>query len=297
MEKGAEQVRGAQTANPVKQSPMEAQSSTQTVDLHPSASPPPEHPEHLPIEDLIQKASSPESYQPAPDEDTHSEQEPHTLPTTTPEEQTDEHSTLPTNSAATAASDESTERSTSVTGSPDVSQLLSSSTDLPQEGGLPVLQEDHTPDVHVLPSSSQDVTGHQDEETTTHVEETDDQSTTVSTGLLVFDSSTSENHPTDEGSGEESAESPLDEETQSSVTQSSDTSSTSDDVVTTSDSGAFTAGQSYIFPNQVWPVLPICTANKVLAKNKIKTLHLRKSGKKGNYLSMQQDNCHLTTYL
>ncbi|KAG8009781.1 Brevican core protein, partial [Nibea albiflora] len=77
--KGGEEVLHAQTANPVEQGPVEAQSTTSgydkepllTAHIHQSVTPPPEHQEHSTTEDteeLIEKDSYPESYQPAPEE-------------------------------------------------------------------------------------------------------------------------------------------------------------------------------------------------------------------------------------
>ncbi|XP_019120249.2 brevican core protein isoform X3 [Larimichthys crocea] len=77
--KGGEEVLHAQTANPVEQGPVEAQSTTSgydkeqllTAHIHQSVTPSSEHPEHSTPEDtleLIEKDSYPESYQPAPEE-------------------------------------------------------------------------------------------------------------------------------------------------------------------------------------------------------------------------------------
>ncbi|KAM8735488.1 brevican core protein isoform 3-T3 [Acanthopagrus schlegelii] len=84
--KWVEEVQQAQTANPVKLGPVEAQSPTlghdeemlETVDLHQSVTPPSESTED--IVEVIEKASYPESYQPAPEENPHTEPEenPHT---------------------------------------------------------------------------------------------------------------------------------------------------------------------------------------------------------------------------
>lgn len=282
--KGGEEVLRAQTANPVKQDPVNAQSPTLgydkepllTVDLHQSVTPPSEHQEHLSTEDtreLVEKASYPDSYQPVPEESPDTDhEESHVLPTTSPTADSVvtavEDSTLPTSDVTTSESGEPPEHHISETESldtlavnatsgADANELLDSSPEVPQEGDLPVLQEDHTPDVHlehasetelVYSSTSYDVSGQPEEasagtveeisEVTTspHTEETDVHSTTL---LPSFDNSTPENHPTEEESGEESASPPLDEETQNPVTESlvgMDFSATSE-LVPTSESG------------------------------------------------------------
>ncbi|KAM9353601.1 LOW QUALITY PROTEIN: brevican core protein [Symphorus nematophorus] len=269
--KAGEEVQHAQTANPVKLGPVEAQSPTLgydkepslMVDPHQSVTPPSEHLSTEKTEEIIGKASYPESYQPAPEENPHADHEEshHVLPTAGDE------STLPTTDATTSESEETSEHHISVTESldtpgpnatsgTDANELLSSSSVVPQEGDLPVLQEDHTPDVHlensetelVYSSTSYDVSGQPEEAssgtveeisaltTSPHTEETDVHSTTL---LPSFDNSTPENHPTEEESGEESTNARLEEETQNSVTQSligMDTSATSE-LVLSSDSG------------------------------------------------------------
>ncbi|XP_076593416.1 brevican core protein isoform X2 [Chaetodon auriga] len=282
--KGGDEVHHAQTANPVKQGPVEAQSPTLgydkepvlTVDPHQSVTPPSEHQEHLPTEDtleLIEKASYPESYQPAPDENPDADHESHIPPTGSPKADgvltVGEDSTLPTTDATSSAeSEETTEHHISVTESldtpgqiatsgADANELLSSSPEVPQEGDLPVLQEDHTPDVHpehaseteLDHSSTSHVDSGQPEEASAgtveeisaltvspHTEGAGVHSTTL---LPSFDNSTPESHPTGEESGEETANPLLDEETQNSVTQSLvgvDPSVTSE-LVYTSDAG------------------------------------------------------------
>ncbi|XP_037641309.1 brevican core protein [Sebastes umbrosus] len=288
-EKGVEEVQHAQTANPVKQSPVEAKpptlsydkESSLTIGVHQSVTPPSEHQEHVSTgEDtweVIEKASYPESHQPAPEETPHTDpEEPHALPTNSPKDDAssavtttaDEDSTLPTTDATTSESGEPSEHHISVTeslGTPavnatsgaDVNELLSSSPEVPQEGDLPVLQEDHTQDDHlelpseaelVYSSTSYGVSGQPEEASASsveemsavtpspHAEETDVHPTTQ---LPSFDNSTPENHPTEEESGEESVNPLLDEETQNSVTQSlvgMDVFATSE-LVPTSDSG------------------------------------------------------------
>lgn len=282
--KGGEEVQHAQTANPVKQGPVKAPSPTLgydkeplvTIDLQQYVTPPSGHREHLSTEDtweLIEKASYPDSYQPAPEESPDTDhEESHVLPTTPPKADdvvtVGEDSTLPTSDAPTSESGEPPEHHISETESldtpavnatsgADANELIDSSPEVPQEGDLPVLQEDHTPDIHsehasetefVYSSTSYDVSGQPEEAsagtvedisavtTSPHTEETDVHSTTL---LPSFDNSTPENHPTEEESGEESANPPLDEETQNPVTQSLvgiDTSATSE-LVPTSESG------------------------------------------------------------
>ncbi|XP_049902622.1 brevican core protein [Epinephelus moara] len=262
--KEGEEVQHAQTANPVKQGPVEAHSPTlgyEKVDVHQTVTPPAEHQVH----EVIEKASYPESYQPAPEENTDTDhEESHTLPTTHPTADgvvtVSENSTLPTTDATASESGEPSEHHISVTDSldtpavtatsgTDANELFSSSPVAPQEGDLPVLQEDHTPDDHlelasevelVYLSTSYDVSGQPEEASagpveeisavtsSPHTEETDVHSTTL---LPSFDNSTPESLPTEEASGGE--------ETQNTVTQSLagvDTSSPSE-LVPTSDSG------------------------------------------------------------
>nr|XP_046254885.1 brevican core protein isoform X2 [Scatophagus argus] len=262
--KEGEEVQRAQTANPVKQGPnRDAQSPTMgydkeallPVDLHQSVSPPSEHQGSTEdILDLIEKATYPESYQPAPEERPHTHhEETHVLPSTSPraeEVQTvGENNSLPTTDATVPESGDTSERHISVTegldrpgpnatSGADANELLDSSPEVPQEGDLPVLQEDHTPDVplvytseraELVYSSTYDVSGQSEEAsagtaeeisaltTTAHTEETGVHSTTL---LPSFDNSTPENHRTEEESGEDEANPLLDEETQNSVTQS-----------------------------------------------------------------------------
>ncbi|XP_045900937.1 brevican core protein isoform X2 [Micropterus dolomieu] len=247
-----------------------------TVDLHQSVTPPSEHQAHLFTEDtleLIEKARYPDSYQPAPEEspDTDDE-ESHVLPTASLKANgvvtVGEESTLPTTGATTSESVEPSEHHISEnesldapavneTSGTDANGLFNSSLEVPQEGDLPVVQEDHTPDVHldhcsetelVCSSTSDDVSGQPEEAsagtfeeistviTSPLTEETDVHSTTL---LPSFENTLPENYPTEEGSGEESANPLLDEETQNSVTQSlvgMDTPSTSE-LVPTPDSG------------------------------------------------------------
>ncbi|XP_075937238.1 brevican core protein [Anarhichas minor] len=228
--KEGDEVYHAQTANPVKREPVEAQPPTLrydkepllTTDLHQTVTPPSEHQEHVSTAEdtweVIEKAIIPESHHPAPEENPDHE-ESHALPTTSPKTDgvvtVDEDSTSPTTDSTSPESEEPSERHISVTESPDTpavnatsgtdaNELLSSSPQVPQEGELPVSQEDHTPDVHlelsseaelVYSSTSYGVSGQPEEASAGSVEEI-----------------TPENHPTEEESGEESVNPLLDEE-------------------------------------------------------------------------------------
>lgn len=237
---------------------MEAQSPTLAydkepllmVDLHQSVTPLSEHQDVLSTDDaleLIGKASYPESYQPAPKENLHTDhEESHLLATTSPKadsvETIGEGSTLPTTDATTAESGDTPEHPGSVTDSlhtpvlnatseSNANELLSGAPVVPQEGDLPVLQEDHTPDVHLEHSSESeliqgrtfyDISGQPEKASagtaeeipvltaSPHTEEADVHSTTL---VPSFDNSTPQE------SGEESANPPLNEDAQTSVTQ------------------------------------------------------------------------------
>ncbi|XP_041648483.1 brevican core protein [Cheilinus undulatus] len=245
-EKGGEDVQHAQTVSPLKQGPLEAQpvtlgyeeKQTLTVDLHRSVTPTAEH-----QEEVIEKASYPESYQPAPEEITDTDHaEVHELTTIPPsadgETTLHEDATLPSTDATTTEDGGITEHHTSMTESLDNTtsdpyEHHDSSTVVPQDGDLPVLQEDHTPDVHLAHdmenATSQDVSV-QTEETSAgtseevsvlttppHTDETDGH---FSTTLVPFDNSTPENHPTEDESTEETTSPAVDEETHGTVTQS-----------------------------------------------------------------------------
>ncbi|XP_059195139.1 brevican core protein isoform X2 [Centropristis striata] len=272
--KGGEEVQHAQTANPVKQDPAEAQAGTSGCVLYQSVTPPAEHQEHVSTPestwDVIEKARYPESYQPAPEENLNPDhEESHTLPTTSPQADgvitVAEDSTSPTTDATTSESREPSEYHLSVTpavtetSGADADEILSSSPAVPQEGDLPVFQEDHTPDVQpalaseaelLYSSASYNVSVHPEEASTgsvdevsavttsVHTAETDAHATTLQP-LTAFDHSTPEIHPTEEESGEESVNPLLEEETQNSVTQSLagvETFATSE-LLPTSDSG------------------------------------------------------------
>ncbi|TDH11267.1 hypothetical protein EPR50_G00059240 [Perca flavescens] len=265
--KGAEEVQLARTASPVQQSHMEAQAITLsydkqpfTVDISESVNRTSEHQEHLSTEnstwEAIEKASHTENYQPAsegnPDTD---HDESHTFPTTSPKADgvvtVDEDSTSPANDATIPASAEPSEYHISVTESlgttavsatsgADANELLSSSPEVPQEGDLPVLQEDHTTDAHldltseaqhVYSSTSNEVSGQPEEASAGSAEEISaltssphtEETGVYSTAPLLpsFDHSTPENHQAEEESGEGSVNPLLlDEATQTPVTQS-----------------------------------------------------------------------------
>lgn len=285
--KGGEEVQRARMANPVQQSHMEAQAVTLsydkqpfTVDIRESVTPPSEHKEHLSTEkstwEVIEKASHTENYQPASEENTDADhEESDTFPTNSPKADgvltVDEDSTLPTNDATIPASAEPSEHHISVTESlgtttvnatsgADANEALSSSLEVPQEGDLPLLQEDHTTDAHldltseaqhVYTSTSYKVSGQPEEASagsaeeisavtsSPHTEETDVYSTTPL--LPSFDHSMPENHQAEEESGEESVNPLLDGATQTSVTQSlvgMDTSAPSE-LAPRSDSGKY----------------------------------------------------------
>lgn len=255
--KGGNEVQPTQTAGPAKQEPMEAQSPTLVydkeplliVDLYQSATPPSEH--HVLSTDvaleIIGKASYPESYQPAPKENLHTDhEESHVLATTSPKadyvETIGEGSTLTTTDETTAESGDTPEHPGSVTESlrtpvlnatseSNANELLDGSPVVPQEGDLPVLQEDHPPDVHLEHSSEtelihwstfHDLSGQPEKASagtveeipvltaSPHTEKADVHSTTL---VPSFDNSTPQE------SGEESANPLLNEDTQTSVTQ------------------------------------------------------------------------------
>lgn len=274
--KGGEEVLQAQTANPVKQGFVKDQFPTPgydkkllvTVDFHQSVTLPSQHQEHLSTKDTwepVEKASYPESYQPAPEENPDTDHdESHIQPTSSPE--TDDVSTTdgttaePSERHVSEYNQETESLDTPVvnaTSGADANELLNSSSEAQQETDLPVSQEDHTPvaDLEdasetelVHSSASYDVSGQPEEAsagneeemsvmtTSAHTEEPDVLSTTA---LPSFDNSTPENHPAEEESGEESAN--PDEETQNPVTYSlvaMETSSTSG-LVPTADSSKY----------------------------------------------------------
>ncbi|XP_032367309.1 brevican core protein isoform X1 [Etheostoma spectabile] len=297
--KGGKEVQRAHTANPGQQSHMEAQAVTLTydkrpltVDIHSSITPPSEHQEPWSTEkgtwEVLEKAGNTENYQPA-SEDNQDRDYDTTSATTSPKADGvvafDEDSTLPTNDATLPASAESSEPHISVTESlgttavyatsgADATELLSSSAEVPQEGDLPVLQEDHTTEAHldltseaphVYSSTSYEVPGQPEEDSTGSAVEisavtslTLTEETAYSTAPLLpaFDHSTPENHYAEEGSGDESVNPLLDEATQPSVTQSLGDTSGPSELAPTSDSGydhtAEPSGVTVVWSTPVW---------------------------------------------
>lgn len=163
--KGAEELIHAQTATPVKQGPVEAQSQTLVEDLQQSATPSSQTFNHLSTVDtveLIEQVNYPESYQPEPEENLHIDhEESHVLPTSSyqeigTEEDVAASSTVPpTTDGTTSVTAETSGLHPSATESlhvmgPNVSaateddHLFSGSPVVPQDGDLPVVQEDHT---------------------------------------------------------------------------------------------------------------------------------------------------------
>lgn len=249
--KGGEEILLAQTVSPVKQgfvkdefpTPGYGEKLLVTVDFHQSVTLTSQHQEHLSTKDaweLVEKASYPESYQPAPEENLDPDHdELHIQPTISPE--TDHVSTTDGTTAETvepSTEHHITERN-HVTESLDIpvvnatseevaNEILNSSSEAHQETELPTPAVDleHATETETLhPTISCNVSGQPEEvsagvempvmTTSTHTEEPDVVSTTV---LPSFDNSTSESHPVEEGSGEESVN--PDEETQNPVTHS-----------------------------------------------------------------------------
>ncbi|XP_029359711.1 brevican core protein [Echeneis naucrates] len=240
---GIEEVLRAQTVSPVQQAPVEAQAPTTcydkepllTVDLHQSVTPPPEHQQQFFTKDSwepIKKADYSESYQPAPD---HEESHVHLTPLPKADDvfQTDEGSTLPPSSESAEPHEEAKTLDTlGVNGTPgtDGNELFNSSSEEHLEGELPVSQEDPVQDIHserssetelVYSSTSYDVSGQPEEASAGSVEEVLVVTMSPRTEeTAVHSTAPSAIHPTAEGSGEESANPPPDEEIQDLVTQS-----------------------------------------------------------------------------
>ncbi|XP_071325799.1 brevican core protein isoform X2 [Trachinotus anak] len=256
-----EEVLHAQTVSPVKQVPVEAQAPTPcydkepllTVDFHQSVTPPSEHQQHFSTKDTwepIERASHPESYQPAPGEnpDTdHEESRVHQTPSPKADGvvTTAEDPTLPPANGTTSENTEPSETHISeinqetetldmlgvnATSGTDANELLNSSSEVHQEGELPVSQEDHTPDADlehaseselVYSSTSYDVSGKPEEASTSTVEEVSAVTTSPHTDEAgVYYTTPPVNHSTGEESGDESTNLPPDEEVQDLVTQS-----------------------------------------------------------------------------
>lgn len=281
MAKGGEEFVHTQTATPVKQGPVEAQSPTLGQELplaeglQHSTTPQSESVEHSSTVDtleLIERASYPESYQPAPEENPHIDHEPgqdqesHLLLTASPDagdqETVNEESVSSATDRAMSAGVENSEHHPSATNSLDTaglnaasateaSELPSSSPEVPREGDLPVVQEDPTPDAPLEHVSEADLvhsdTPHdsavQVEEAST-VSDEETSALTASPDTEEPDVPTPPSAPVDdsehsEDSGEESASQPPDEDTQSAVTEHVDGLDTTSvqELVPTSDSG------------------------------------------------------------
>lgn len=267
--KGGEEQQHAHTANPVKQGPVQVQSPTLCYDKDPPlavelefTTPPSDH--QVSTKDTweqIEKANYPESYLPAPEDSLNTDhEESHIFPTTSPETSSvvtvGDAATLPTANGTDEHHISENEtldmivcNAESVT---DAGELLNSSSDVHQEGDLPVLQEDHTSGDHLQHPSETELTytstsydaSQEPEEasaataevesavtTSPHVEEPD------------VNSSPPENHPTEEESGDESSSQY--EDPQNLVTQSLagvDTYATSD-LVSTTGSGKSTVSR------------------------------------------------------
>lgn len=237
--KGGEEQQHAQTANPVKQGPMQVQSPTLcydkdpllTVDLQ-SVTPPSDHQEQFPTKDTweqMEKASYPESHLPAPEETPDTDHE-ESLTTSSPKT----HGVVTVGDAFTAPTTNRTpehhisENDTlemiviNVTSLTDANELLNSSLDVYQEGNLPVLQEDHTPSDHLqyvsetepIYSSTSDVSREPEEATAGTVEVNLAVTTSPHVEEADVNSGEAENHPTEEGSGDKD---PQNLTTQSSV--------------------------------------------------------------------------------
>lgn len=247
--KGGEELQHAQTTSPVKQGPVQAPSPTKcydkdpllTVDLE-SITPPSDHQEQFSTKDTweqIEKSRYPESYLPAPEEtpDTNHE-ESHVFPTSSPKTFTvvtvGVASTLPTTNGIPEPSEHHISKNETldmiginITFVTDADELLNSSSDVYQEGDLPVSQEDNTPDdqlqhasetEQIYSSTTYDVSREPEEASAKTVEFTSAVTFSPHVEETDFSSSTPENHPTEEQSGDESPN--QDEDTQNLVTQS-----------------------------------------------------------------------------
>uniref|UniRef100_A0A1A8DNY4 Brevican n=1 Tax=Nothobranchius kadleci TaxID=1051664 RepID=A0A1A8DNY4_NOTKA len=218
---GAEVMQHAQTMNPVEKD----------AENRPGfGTPPSEHQETSFTKDtweLIKKSSFPDLLQPAPED--HPEMDQEQSPVTTPE--LDAVTVEDTTDVTTSEGTELTEDpvpATESTGWSDVASESDLAEEHQEEGHLPVSQEDHTTDVHSAhPSSTESVIGTPEETITDVVEEilsvatsshSDEMNVPSTTPPLPsFTSSTSETHPTEEASEEETTN-PSDEDTPDSST-------------------------------------------------------------------------------
>ncbi|CAJ1063096.1 brevican core protein [Xyrichtys novacula] len=230
-EKEGEEVQRAQTVSPLKEGPVGAQPITVSYDersaptegTHESTSPTtghqedPEEPEDLQdTVEVIERANYPESYLPAPEDPPDTDHEDHHgPPTVSPNtEPTDHEDRTSTSADETTPADRETsdpldpqdpqdpqtESPDRTTSDPD----LESSTVAPQDGDLPVLQEDHTPDMN-LDHDSETATPHEGPEQTEETgaaEETSTRTPSANTEEGGLQSRTPEIHPT-QGSGED----------------------------------------------------------------------------------------------
>ncbi|XP_015805439.3 brevican core protein isoform X1 [Nothobranchius furzeri] len=218
---GAEVMQHAQTMNPVEKD----------AENRPGfGTPPSEHQETSFTKDtweLIKKSSFPDLLQPAPEDHPETDQE--QSPVTTPE--LDAVTVEDTTDVTTSVGTELTEDpvpATESTGWSDAASESDLAEEHQEEGHLPVSQEDHTTDVHSAhPSSTESVIGTPEETITDVVEEilsvatsshSDEMNVPSTTPPLPsFTSSTSETHPTEEASEEETTN-PSDEDTPDSST-------------------------------------------------------------------------------
>ncbi|XP_017284056.1 brevican core protein [Kryptolebias marmoratus] len=167
--------------------------------------------------EVVKKISYPDSFQPAPEENPHTDhEESQVLPTTSPklDALTVEETTFLPADVTTSESMGPTEDHTYETGSPQLVYNSTSEADLHEghheESDLPVTQEEHTTDITsahpsvtesaVLGKLGEDVTTVSVVEISPHTEDTEAHSTTP---LPSFTNSTSENQSGDEESEEE----------------------------------------------------------------------------------------------
>lgn len=219
--KAGKEVQYAKTINPVQQGSGEAQSPTLGYDKEPllmidllgPVSPSSE--DHEFIEETVErveKASYPESYWPAPERNPHTDhEESYVLPTAP--------------SKAEGVATDSTTSEHNETSEHHVTDSQEMSLEITHEGDLSVLQEDHTPNVHLehasenesTPYSSHDISVVPEEVSTGTVEE-------ISVLIISPHTEKTNVHPTTplppfnnrippDDSGEESSNPPLDEDT------------------------------------------------------------------------------------
>lgn len=231
--KGGEEQQHAHTANPVRQGPVQVQSPTLcydkdpllTVDLQ-STTPPSDHQEQFSTKDTweqIEKASYPESNLPAPEDTLNTNhEESHIFPISSPKTSSvvtvGDASTLPT--ANGTPEHRISENETldmivvNVASVTDANELLNSSSDVYQEGDLPISQEDHTPGDHLqhpseteltYTSTSYDASQEPEEASAGTVEVKSAVTTSPHVDESDVNSIPPENHPTEEESGDESS--------------------------------------------------------------------------------------------